>query len=143
MKSFRNPFTGLLSLTIILASSSSAFAGGWGWIPMLPGQERHTYKASEVQQIDIETFCQNKLEGYNGARRDGDAVICQRPGIKKFDGGLTINRGTDIGVNVKQDSEMVNVEKRFTVNDLCDFKHPGIGAFAGDGGSACYDSYRK
>lgn len=128
---------------IILCNATTAFAGGWGWIPLLPGQTRHTYKVSDVQPIDIETFCQSKFKDYIGARRDGDAVICTRNATKKFDAGVDVNRGLNVGVHSNLDSEMVLEEKRFTVNDLCDFKHPSIGAFAGDGGSSCYDSYRQ
>lgn len=30
-----------------------------------------------------------------------------------------------------------------TLDGLCGWKHRGVGAFAGDGGASCYDSYRR
>lgn len=137
----------LFSTTTLLSINTPVFAGWFKDIPLLPNQKRHIYKISDVQSIDVETFCKDKIgnmisfgvgKPYKGAERSGDSISCKFQDTTSGKAGISLENG----VQVSHERVIQDNYKNYTVTELCEFKHYGVGAFAGDGGNACYDSYR-
>ena len=111
-------------------SSLPAEAKWTDYIPLAPGQQRHTYKISNITDYDLWHFCINRKDYVTQAWRVHDSVVC------KAQGHSTVKAGFDLGFDV-------DYEQPFLLEDVCKWKHPRKGAFVGDGGYACYDTYRK
>lgn len=134
------------SAVCALVATSTIGEAVFAEVPLLPGQRRVTYKISDINQSDAERFCKSTYGQNTSARLEpeNERVICagrQIPPIQTQTGvgtgkdGPTITTSWTVG-------QPQWTENPHHLNDLCNYKHPRIGTWVGDGGHSCYDSYR-
>lgn len=122
--------------------------------PLLPGQRRVKYKISNIADIDVINLCGKKSTPpliYVGYKREGHQVRCLfvYP-TGKIRGNLTVGAAAKKGnFKVTVDITSYNnvnfkpLEMAFSTDDVCEYKHRGMGTYSIEGGNACEDSYRK
>jgi hypothetical protein len=122
--------------------------------------ERIVYRISDLNEADVIDGCRKNYGNIQDASRRGDKISCYvirvsgntRIGYDiRLDGSVMINNKysgnaalSSSGSVYSNDGTKLEVTKyTMSTNESCDKKWPGYGAWAGDGGVSCYDSYQK
>ena len=128
----KNKLLAVIAAGSVLLGSAPAKASWTNYIPLVPGQQRHTYKISSITNADIFHYCVLKKNFVADTYRRYNKAVCVINGSSNVAVG-----GGDI---FRADNNYLHY---LDLNDLCRWKHPRTGAFVGDGGYSCYDSYRQ
>jgi hypothetical protein len=123
---------------ITLVTSTSIMLGNIHQANALP--RRVTYKISDLTEQDARNFCESKGLRPGGTQllRNEDRVICRSATRNELE-TEQITIGIPPSVTFTPGGKLR--EETYDVDKVCQNKHPNIGAFAGDGGYSCYDSY--
>lgn len=145
----------LLALTVVTGSIlpfiQKADARPW---------KREIYRISDLNEADVIDGCRKKFGTIQDATRQGDRITClvirqtgnTRIGYDiRLDGTVIINNkrsgtvsASSGGQVFSQDNTRLEVNKfLMSTNESCDRKWPRDGTWAGDGGTACYDSWQR